>query len=553
MPRFKLPALATWMPLAVLGLGLGYAISVLTRLPWWSLLPCAVVFVWLGRRIGTGQVPYQRYRKVRPWSLLPLCLWGVYVYLAASFGDVDMGAVFFHLQAGMEDHGGSGRLIAAGLYTSFMLAMLISFTWLVRNDWRWRRSEPLIAIILLVSNPLLYSIGQRSAVVTADDPGWLDRRYVAPDITPQSSPPNLLIIYLESIERTYSDPRFGDAYADLTHLGRQGLVFEGIEQIDNTGWTMAGMIASQCGSPLMPAGLLHDRQFDPLSTVVPGVDCLGDLLREQGYQLSFLGGASTEFAGKGLFYEGHGFEHVNGFQALQSHLEDPEYTNDWGLYDDTLYDLTIEEIERLDREADGPWGVVNLSITGHAPNGYPAKRCIDRQGEWDGVDILYSVECSAWLTRDMIERLEERGLLENTVVAILSDHLTMRVSAWDELTTMERDNTFILLGSDHPPQHIKRKASAMDIFPTLLDAMGYTPRNARAGLGVSLLSNTETLLERYSAEEINDRLHAESLLQQRLWEGLAPPQPVTPENLPVNDSQILETPKDLPDELPITH
>jgi len=302
----------------------------------------------------------------------------------------------------------------------------------------------------------------------------------------------------------------------------------------------------------MPAGLLHDRQFDPLSSVVPGVNCLGDLLREQGYQLSFLGGASIEFAGKGLFYEGHGFEHVYGFQALQSRLEDPEYTNDWGLYDDTLYDLTIEEIERLDRETNGPWGVVNLSITGHAPNGYPAKRCIDRQGEWDGEDILYSVECSAWLARDMVERLEKRGLLENTVVAILSDHLTMRVSAWDELTTMARENTFILLGSGHPPQRIERNASTMDIFPTLLDAMGYS-QGARAGLGASLLSDTKTLLERYSAEEINDRLHAESSLQQRLWEGLAPQQPSTVESLPVNDSQILETPKDLPDELPIAH
>ncbi|MGY4877622.1 sulfatase-like hydrolase/transferase [Vreelandella aquamarina] len=550
MPRFKLPAPATWMPLTVLGLGLGYAISILTRLPWWSFLPCAVAFVWLGRRVGTGQVRYQRYRKVRPWSLLPLCLWGLYIYLADSFGDVDIAAVFFHLQAGMEDHGGSGRLIAAVLYTLFILAMLISITWLARNDWRWRRSEPFIAVLLLASNPLLYSIGQRSAVVVADDHSWLDRRYVTPDITSQSSPPNLLIMYLESIERTYSDPRFGDAYADLEHLGEQGVVFEGIKQIDNTGWTMAGMIASQCGSPLMPAGLLHDRQFEPLSTVVPGVDCLGDLLSEQGYQLSFLGGASTEFAGKGLFYQGHGFEHVYGFQSLQSRLKDPEYTNDWGLYDDTLYDLTLEEIERLDRETDGPWGVVNLNITGHAPNGYPAQRCINRQGEWDGIDILYSVECSAWLARDLIERLEQRGLLENTVVAILSDHLTMRVSVWDELTTMERDNTFILLGSDHPPQRIRRNASTMDIFPTLLDAMGYVPKDSRAGLGVSLLSNTETLLERYSAEDINDRLHAESSLQQRLWEGLAPQQQSsTTKSLPANDSQ--ENPKDIPEELPI--
>src|SRR5699024_7871452 len=107
------------------------------------------------------------------------------------------------------------------------------------------------------------------------------------------TPPNLLLIYLESLERTYADrERFGDAYADLAAIGENAKRFIGVRQLDNTGWTMAGMIASQCGSPLMPAGLLHDRQFEPLDEVVPGVTCLGDLLHEQGYRQSYLGGAS---------------------------------------------------------------------------------------------------------------------------------------------------------------------------------------------------------------------------------------------------------------------
>lgn len=551
MHRFKLKSPTAWLSLTILGAGLGYAIAILTRLPWWSFVFITMVFVWFGYRMGTGQTRYQRYRKVTPWSLLPLCLWGLYIYLADSFGDVDLGAVFYHLQAGMTDHGGSGRLVAAILYVITLIVMMISITWLARNDRRWRRSEPFFAVLLLASNPLLYSLGQRSAVVITDDDSWLERRYVTPYIVSQSSPPNILILYLESIERTYSDSRFGDAYADLTYLGEQGVVFEGIQQIDNTGWTMAGMIASQCGSPLMPAGLLHDRQFEPLSAVVPGVDCLGDLLTEQGYRLSFLGGASTEFAGKGRFYRDHGFDNIYGLQALQPRLEDPEYVNDWGLYDDTLYDLTLKEIERLDSEAESPWGVVNLSITGHAPNGYPAQRCIERQGEWDGTDILYSVKCSTWLARDLIERLENRGLLENTVVAILSDHLTMRVSVWDDLTTMERDNTFILLGSDHEPQRISRLASPIDIFPTLLEALNYTLQGSRAGLGVSLLSRHKTLLERHGADEINQRMRAESALQQRLWEGLAPQQ--TSSDAPSSTNQTLETPTDAPEEQPITY
>lgn len=543
-----------WLPFVVIGACLGYAITTMTRLPWWTLFFITGLWLAISVKLNWGTSPINPpYRKTLPWSLLPLCLWGLYIYLADSFGIVDLAAVFFHLQAGITDHGGSGRMVAAVIYTINILGLLAAFTWLIHHDRRWRRVEPLVAIALLVTNPLIFGIGQRSAAVVTDDGSWLDRRYVEPQITAQENPPNLLLLYLESIERTYDDPRFGDAYADLNAIGEAAIVFEGVRQVDNTGWTMAGMIASQCGTPLMPAGLLHDRQFEPLSTVVPGIRCLGDLLADQGYRLSYLGGASTEFAGKGLFYNDHGFNNVYGLKELQPRLDDPDYVNNWGLYDDSLYDFTAAEIERLSAESDAPWGVVNLTIAGHAPNGYPAQRCIDRQGEWDGVDILYSVECSAWLAHDLLERLEEQGLLDNTVVAIVSDHLTMRVSVWDELTTMDRDNTFMLLGDDLQPERIIREASMVDVFPTLLDAMGYMPKDSRAGLGVSLLdSETRTLLERHGLTDINARLREENALQQRLWDGLAP-QHRDADITPNKGEQVVESPGDNADELIISH
>ncbi len=537
-----------WWALTVIGLCLGYAVAVLTRLPQWGLLPVAAGWVALGAWLNWGARATDRpaiTRRRWPFSILPVALWGLYVYLAESFGIVDLGAVFFHLQAGMTDHGGISRIGAAVLYTFAMAGLLLGITWLIRHDVRWRRTEPFLALVLLVSNPLLYGVTQRGAAIVTDDGAWLSRQYVEPIIldAPQA-PPNLLLMYLESIERTYADrERFGDAYADLDAIGEHGLVFEGVQQIDNTGWTMAGMIASQCGTPLMPAGLLHDRQFTPLDKVVPGVDCLGDLLSAQGYRLSYLGGASTAFAGKGLFYEGHGFETVLGREELLPRLENPSYVNNWGLYDDSMYAFSLEELRRLNAE-EGPWGLVNLSIAGHAPRGYPAQACIDRQGEFDGIDILYSVECSAWLARDFLERAEAEGLLDNTIVVVASDHLTMRVSAWEQLIQGERDNTFILLGPDIPLGRESRLASMVDVFPTVLEAMGFTIDWHRAGLGVSLLSGEPTLLESYSKTEINVRMREETALQERLWEGLAPqPQPPT-------EDQVVETPTDATGERP---
>ncbi|MCE9662157.1 sulfatase-like hydrolase/transferase [Halomonas sp. M5N1S17] len=540
-----------WCSLLIIGLCLGYSVTSLTRLPIWGLPFVAATWLALSYSLRWGQ-PRSPQRPVAPrvwsWALIPIALWGLYIYLSESFGNVDLSAVFFHLQAGMADHGGVSRVGAAFFYTLSMAALFVSFLWLLRHDHRWRRVEFFLALLMLASNPLLYGVTQRGAAIVTDDGAWLDRQYVEPMILDaRDDPPNLLLIYLESIERTYADrERFGDAYADLDAIGENGLVYEGVYQLDNTGWTMAGMIASQCGTPLMPAGLLHDRQFSPLETVVPGIDCLGDLLSEQGYRLTYMGGASTAFAGKGLFYRDHGFDTILGREDLQLRLDDPDYLNNWGLYDDSLYDFTIEEIRRLNEE-EGPWGLVNLTLAGHAPRGYPAQRCIDRQGEFDGEDILYSVECSAWLARDLLERLDSEALLDNTLVVIASDHLTMRVSAWEQLIQSERDNTFMLLGPGIPVGRQAREASMVDVFPTILDAMGFTIDWHRAGLGVSLLSNEPTLIEEHGMEFVNTRLREENALQQRLWEGLAP-QREEPEATP--QEQVVETPEDATGEVP---
>lgn len=529
-----------WWALLFLGGCLAYATASLLPLGPWPFFLVAALWLLAAYLFRWGAPRRPRPPKaVIPWSLAPLLLWWLYVYLAASFGIVDLGAIYFHLQAGMADHGGASRVMAAIVSTLCALLIIVAFSWLVRHDHRWRLFERILALLLLASNPLLYGITQRSAAIIAEDGAWLDRRYVEPVIhTAPDTPPNLLLIYLESIERTYADrERFGDAYTDLDAIGEDAKVFEGVRQLDNTGWTMAGMIASQCGSPLMPAGLLHDRQFEPLDEVVPGVTCLGDLLSEQGYRQTYLGGASKAFAGKGLFYYGHGYDSVLGREELTPRMEDPEYLNNWGLYDDTLFDFVIEEVREL-ASGDAPWNLTTLTIGGHAPHGYPAQRCLDRQGEFDGVDILYSVECNAWLTRELLDDLAAEGLLDNTLVVIVSDHLTMRVSAWDELITGPRDNTFMLLGNELAPQRIERESSMVDVFPTILEALGFEIHQHRAGLGASLLSPVQTLLERHQLELINAKLREERELQLRLWDGLAPTQREQDEGLSEEEEQL---------------
>ncbi|WP_129139789.1 sulfatase-like hydrolase/transferase [Modicisalibacter coralii] len=520
----RLPAWR-WWALAYLGLCVGYTTTTAFSLPHlWSLPVIAgwLALAWLFRWGAPRHA--RRSPKAWPWSLLPLALWWIYLYLADTFGKVDIGAVVFHLQAGIGENGSGERIVAGALYTLAGLVMLAVFTWLVRADHRWRLLERPLVLFLLAFNPLLFGITQRGAAIVAEDGAWLERRYVPPEITATpTDPPNLIYLYLESTEGTYADTsRFGDAYADLKALGRRGVVFHGVRQLDNTGWTVAGMISSQCGIPLIPAGLMDDNQLEPLERVVPGVDCLGDLLSAQGYQLAFMGGASNEFAGKGLFYRQHGFDEVLGREALRPRLDDPNYLNSWGLYDDSLFEMAVDKVRRLQARP-GPFGLFTITLAGHPPYGHPAQACLDNQGPFDGEDILYSVKCTGWLARRFIDRLDREGLLDNTLVVVASDHLSMKNSAWQSLIAGPRENTLMLLGNGLSPRTVHREASMVDVLPTLLEAMGYGIPAHRAGLGASLLSPARTLVERHGVEALNARLHEERALQQRLWSNGAPP------------------------------
>lgn len=513
LPRYR------WLALGHMGLCLGYALTTVLAFPHGFVFPVLAVWLILAWTFRWGAPAQPRPpERAWPWSLLPLALWWLCVYVTDSYGRVDFAAILFHLQAGVEDHGGTGRILHAVLHTLAGLVMLAAFTWLVRVDHRWRLLEKVLVLFLLALNPLLFGITQQGAAIVTEDGSWLDRRYVPPRI--EAAPekrPNLILLYLESVEGTYADEaRFGNVYAGLERLGRRGLVFRGVRQIENTGWTMAGMIASQCGVPLMPAGLLHDNQFEPLHHVVPGINCLGDLLAAQGYQQLFMGGASLDFAGKGLFYEGHGFDRMLGREQLQPRLESPDYINSWGVNDDSMLDMAVEEIRNL-ASAPQPFAFVGLTLSAHPPYGYPAQSCHDRQGTFDGVNILYSVQCSAWLAHHFIERLDAQGLLENTLVVVASDHLSMKNSVWQRLIAGPRENTLLMFGNGLPRGVIQREASAVDILPTLLEAMGFEVPSHRAGLGASLLSPAQTLVERHGLEAFNRRLLEERALQLRLW------------------------------------
>ncbi len=320
-----------------------------------------------------------------------------------------------------------------------------------------------------------------------------NKYYREPNVVKKSSvrKRNLVFIYAEGLERTYFDESiFPGLIKGLRQLESRSKTFTDIENTYGSSWTIGGMVASQCSIPLVTAS--GKNSMSGMNRFLSGAVCLGDLLQAQGYYLSFLGGASLDFAGKGNFYKSHSFEDVRGRKELLPLLEDKSYRTGWGLYDDSLLEIAYEQFLELS-SADKPFGQFLLTLDTHHPKGHVSKK-YEKFFYKDGRNsMLNAVAVSDHLLSQFVNRILNSPYSENTIIVIASDHLAMRNRASSLLAKGERKNLFMIIDpQDKNPQEIDKRGIAFDLGPTVLNYLGF---EGEIGLGRDLLSDDVSLVE----------------------------------------------------------
>ena len=277
---------------------------------------------------------------------------------------------------------------------------------------------------------------------------------------------NLVLVYLESLERIYTEKSiFPGLTPELDNLAEKGLVFENLRQTAGSGWTMGGIVSSQCGTPLLWDDVLAGHNDIMARGFLDSATCLGDILHRAGYVQEFLGGASKRYGGKSRFFKAHGYDYVYGFDELRSRLENPDFYWGWGLYDESLFDMAAEDFERL--AASGrPFNITLLTVDTHHPEGRPSPSC-SPYNVIHGNSILDAVHCTDQLLGKFIKRISGNPAFRNTVVAIMSDHLAMRNDA-EPLYPPEYDRKLLFLALGSGQGRVSVNATQLDIAPTLL-------------------------------------------------------------------------------------
>lgn len=435
------------------------------------------------------------------WFSAVLVLLGVYIVLNASLlasnyftGEGINDAVIYTITSSLSGAGVQKYILPAValIITLLLLFLLLSWVLRLRKNHNYSKLYSLLALVLAVlsikTTPAYQQVTNliKSQMTKGDSDFY--SHYQVPGKSLRGDRPNLVYIYAESLERTYFDEHaFPKLAPELNEIKNNSLDFSNTEQLPGTEYTIAGMVASQCGIPLFAP--FDGNASSSLSTFYPQNVCLGDILKSSGYQNYFYQGASLSFAGKDLFLSSHGFDHMYGFKELAGVVKDPKYRNDWGWYDDTVLEVVFDKYLEL-AQKNQPFSLFALTVDTHHPDGFISRSCQRKSYPFDGKEnkSFAAVACGQEHIARLIEKIRATPYFKNTIIVVSSDHLAMNNTAYKYLNQHDRRDLFFMLrGDDVSSKVISLKRNTLDNGATVLDAMG---GDNFIGLGRSSLSST---------------------------------------------------------------
>ena len=449
-----------------------------------------------------------------------------------TFGRLSMEELVYELSAPLEGTGSDMLLryaIGALLPTLIVTAIIIYFGMIRKKD--LAIIGGLIAsIILAVSSSAVFfkKLNVYDYLVNAgDESTFIEDNYVDPskvEITFPEKKKNLIYIYLESMEMTYSDIENGGGFTynvipELTKLAEENECFSGDGKLNGpypacgSSWTIGAMFAQSSGLPLKV--FVEGNSMSEEKTFFPGVTCIGDILSSQGYNQELLIGSDAVFGGRKLFYSIHGnYTFHDYIYAKNNNVIPKDYMVFWGYEDTKLFENAKKDLLELSK-GDQPFNLTMLTVDTHHPEGYVCDRCEDKFGDNQYANVI---ACSSKQVTEFVDWIKEQDFYKDTVVVICGDHATMNGEFCKDVDGSYVRRTYMtILNSDI----VKKRRdsieySTMDMFPTTLAAIGVQIDGNKLGLGTNLFSKEKTLLEKFGRERVDNQLAKHSRFMDKL-------------------------------------
>ena len=234
---------------------------------------------------------------------------------------------------------------------------------------------------------------------------------------------NLILLFLESMEYGYSDPRDYKAnlIPELKRIADSNIRVSGYKKTQGGYFTLDGICAQTLGVPLTQLPIdIHSgdghKQYDVL---LGGVDGIFNLLKKQGYETSAFIGTSRNFTHKGDFMNAHGIDHVFSAETWneRGYTRNAKNLGNWDFNDDFVLDRIKEYLKGV-KKGDQPFALMMETVNTHFPKGWaPYPEDFANKGTYQ--DALMH---SSKIVSDFYEWMKTQPWFQNTTVILLGDH-----------------------------------------------------------------------------------------------------------------------------------
>ncbi|MBR6832874.1 MAG: sulfatase-like hydrolase/transferase [Fibrobacter sp.] len=335
--------------------------------------------------------------------------------------------------------------------------------------------------------------------------------YVNPDtvkITPPEHKRNLILIYIESLETTFSDKEHGgnqdtNLIPEITELALQNLSFGkngkhiggGLDSHGSAA-TFSAMISRSLGIP----DVFNYKKMP----IIHHYKSIYKILNDNGYKQIFFQG------NPGLYKQ---FQYLALDQKINEVYGPDDLAQRLNLdYDNFVKKQGFKNVQDKDAfrfagqildTISEPFSLTFFTIDTHSPHGLYDPDCIKASDESNKDELLKaSARCVSRELNKFLVSLKNKSFYENTTIIVFGDHLFMGTRLVKDFPDRKWINFFIN-PAKIPISEEKRRFSDIDMFPTILSSINFDIVGNRLGFGTDLFSDKKTLVEEIGLDTIN--------------------------------------------------
>ena len=277
--------------------------------------------------------------------------------------------------------------------------------------------------------------------------------------------PNVIIFILESMGREYwGSMNKGRKIKDfkgftpfLDSLAEHSLVFSN------------AFATSRKSIHAMPSILAGIPSFEISYTSTPyskqKIESIVSIANSMDYNTSFFHGASNGSMGFLGFSNTLGFKNYYGRNEFNN---DDEYDGYWGIWDEPFLQFTKETLDNKKQ----PFLATVFTITSHEPYVIPKK--YDNRFNKGVIPMHRSVLYTDFSIRKFFEASKNSDWFKNTVFLFTADHSNQSYYPYYQKTINRFANPIMIYNPNSEFKgEINSLASHMDIYPTIVDLIGY--------------------------------------------------------------------------------